>query len=482
MMKNIFYILIAAFSLILHAKCVAQNNIVYGAGISYTNGVPTFVPPSKSARVAIDTVTSKWYEYATPGGWRWSGDRVQDISGCASPAYTPGKGQSSLVINDCTKAQNGHGPELYKYTGSAWLCLNCGGNYTAGDGIDITGTEITNTAPDQVVSITGAGINAVTGTYPNFTVTGTEVDGSTTNELQTLSVAGSNLSISGGNTVTIPTPSSTLDALTDVTITSPANNQILQYNTAGSQWVNATLAVLAAGSNTHVQYNNAGSFAGSSNFTWDNSNSKLSVNGQLYTTRVIGYNTTLTDGAIVYGNAIGHTAAIGITTDGNTRWKYGNGILFIKQGGGEFHLGRYGAASWQCFNTNMQFYTTNDICRMVMSNTNGSFSIGKGTTVADNSAILEVASTTQAFLFPRMTATQRDAIASAANGLFLYNNTANRQNTYANSQWETVISGVQYTPTGSADSAGVVGSFSWDNSYMYFKTATGWKRTALSIF
>ena len=41
---------------------------------------------------------------------------------------------------------------------------------------------ITNSAPDQTVSITGAGINVVTGTYPNFTITGTEVDGSVSNE------------------------------------------------------------------------------------------------------------------------------------------------------------------------------------------------------------------------------------------------------------------------------------------------------------
>lgn len=40
---------------------------------------------------------------------------------------------------------------------------------------------------DQVVSITGAGITNITGTYPSFTVTSTEVDGSTTNEIQTLS-------------------------------------------------------------------------------------------------------------------------------------------------------------------------------------------------------------------------------------------------------------------------------------------------------
>lgn len=167
-MKNIFYILIAAFSLILHAKCVGQNNIVYGAGISYTNGVPTFVPPSKSARVAIDTVTSKWYEYATPGGWRWSGDRVQDISGCAAPAYTPGKAQSRLVLNACTEAQNGHGPELYKYTGSAWLCLNCstggGGVYTGGEGIVVDSPTIRIDTLDRLTFATSPTLPGGVGT------------------------------------------------------------------------------------------------------------------------------------------------------------------------------------------------------------------------------------------------------------------------------------------------------------------------------
>jgi len=60
----------------------------------------------------------------------------------------------------------------------------------AGTGISTSvagGTvTITNTDPDQTVTVTGAGINTVTGTYPNFTVTATEVDGSTTNEVQTI--------------------------------------------------------------------------------------------------------------------------------------------------------------------------------------------------------------------------------------------------------------------------------------------------------
>lgn len=144
MRKAIFIFIISV--LLLHAKCVAQNNTVYGAGISYTNGIPTFVPPSRSARVAIDTVTGKWYEFATPGGWRFAGDRIQRVSGCSAPSYTPTKAQSWMVINNCTEAQNGQGPELYAYDGSAWIFINekstGGGVYTGGEGIVIDSPQI----------------------------------------------------------------------------------------------------------------------------------------------------------------------------------------------------------------------------------------------------------------------------------------------------------------------------------------------------
>lgn len=53
---------------------------------------------------------------------------------------------------------------------------------TAGTGVSVSGGPITtsgtftitNTAPDQIVSLTGAGTTAVTGTYPNFTITSTD--------------------------------------------------------------------------------------------------------------------------------------------------------------------------------------------------------------------------------------------------------------------------------------------------------------------
>src|SRR6266480_5922387 len=52
-------------------------------------------------------------------------------------------------------------------------------------------------------------------------------------------------------------------------------------------------------------------------------------------------------------------------------------------------------------------------------------SVGIGTTTPSGSSLLEVVSTTKGVLIPRMTKTQRDAIASPAQGLLIYqtNNT-----------------------------------------------------------
>ncbi len=46
--------------------------------------------------------------------------------------------------------------------------------YTGGTGIDVTGTTITNTSPDQTVTLTQGGATTITGTYPNFTISSTD--------------------------------------------------------------------------------------------------------------------------------------------------------------------------------------------------------------------------------------------------------------------------------------------------------------------
>lgn len=71
---------------------------------------------------------------------------------------------------------------------------------------------------------------------------------------------------------------------------------------------------------------------------------------------------------------------------------------------------------------------------------NGSVGVGGS---ADTSAQLDIQSTTKGFLPPRMTTVQRDAIASPANGLTIYNTTLNQMQIYstAATAWVAVGAG-----------------------------------------
>jgi hypothetical protein len=62
-------------------------------------------------------------------------------------------------------------------------------------------------------------------------------------------------------------------------------------------------------------------------------------------------------------------------------------------------------------------------------------SIGIGTSLPNASARLQIDSTTQGFLPPRMTTTQRNAIASPATGLMIYNSTDNLVQAYNGTSW-----------------------------------------------
>ena len=66
--------------------------------------------------------------------------------------------------------------------------------------------------------------------------------------------------------------------------------------------------------------------------------------------------------------------------------------------------------------------------------------MGVGTTSVASSALMELNSTTQGFLPPRMTTTQRDAISDVATGLLIYNSSTHKMNYYSNSgQWRDVF-------------------------------------------
>jgi hypothetical protein len=63
-----------------------------------------------------------------------------------------------------------------------------------------------------------------------------------------------------------------------------------------------------------------------------------------------------------------------------------------------------------------------------------------GTTTNEASSILTMESTTQGFLPPRMTTTQKNAIASPATGLVVYDNTLNKLSVFTGLVWETITS------------------------------------------
>ncbi len=81
---------------------------------------------------------------------------------------------------------------------------------SAGTGISVSGSTgsvtVTNTAPDQTVSLTGAGTTTVTGTYPNFTITSNDqyVGTVTSVSALTLGTTGTDLSSTVANSTTTP--------------------------------------------------------------------------------------------------------------------------------------------------------------------------------------------------------------------------------------------------------------------------------------
>ena len=104
------------------------------------------------------------------------------------------------------------------------------------------------------------------------------------------------------------------------------------------------------------------------------------------------------------------------------------------------------------------------ICIFFIANTFAQVGISSTSITPDASSILELRSTTQGFLPPRMTSTQRDAITSPATALLIYNTTTNQLNYYSGSAWQVVTGGgqAQLNGTGFVKASGT--TISYDNS------------------
>ena len=123
----------------------------------------------------------------------------------------------------------------------------------AGTGISTSGTypsfTVTNTAPDQVVSLTGAGTTSISGTYPNFTITSNDqFAGTVTSVSGTGTVNGISLSgtVTSSGSLTLGGTLSNVSLTTQVTGTLPIANGGTGQTTASAAF-NALSPVTSTG-------------------------------------------------------------------------------------------------------------------------------------------------------------------------------------------------------------------------------------------
>ncbi|MBI3520465.1 MAG: hypothetical protein HY062_14095 [Bacteroidetes bacterium] len=214
--------------------------------------------------------------------------------------------------------------------------------YVAGSGISVTGSTITNTAPNQTVNISGQGVS---GSYPNYSITpaasgsitsgnsniivsGTSPDYTITSS-PTLSISADQLSISNGNTITLPgtlvnsgtniivngsSPSYTISAVTP-TLTTTGNASITGIYP--NQTIDVPTQTLSVSGNTLNLSSGGGSvILPSSPTTTINQGTHVIVNGTApdYTISAVTPTLTATGNATITGIYPNQTIDVPVTT------------------------------------------------------------------------------------------------------------------------------------------------------------------------
>ena len=253
-----------------------------------------------------------------------------------------------------------------------------------------------------------------------------------------------------------------------------------------------SVSASAAGSNTQIQFNDSGAFGADSLFNWDNTNKRLGVGETTPTARVHiqGEGATSATTSLLVENSSGDSI-LSLSDDRNVL--INNQISVQHRGFGQWlrvltagvtsNVSLYGygvgnaSHNWQTqsnysgsnfrqFNTGFSFGagalppdTANTLMTIRGTGTTDSTSAilvedSAGTdmlTIKNNgqmlvgdiqsgelSAKLQIDSTTQGFLPPRMTTTQRDAM-EPATGLVIYDSTTNKLQCYDGSSWNNLF-------------------------------------------
>jgi hypothetical protein len=99
--------------------------------------------------------------------------------------------------------------------------------------------------------------------------------------------------------------------------------------------------------------------------------------------------------------------------------------------------------------------------------------VGIGTTTPDSSSILDVQSTNQGVLVPRLTTVQRNGISNPANGLLIFNSTINRFEYNSGATTLPVWSAFAINPVVSTDAGNLISSGTDTGVYMASTTYMG---------
>jgi len=267
---------------------------------------------------ATETVTDTTYTSGT--GLSLSGTI---FSHADTSTQSSSNNSGRTYIQDITLDSFGHVTGLATATETV---VNTNTTYTAGSGLSLNGTTFSNSAPDQTVSLTGSGATSVTGTYPNFTISSTD----TNTDTNTTYTAGDGLSLSGttfSNSAPDKTVSLTGSGSTSVTGTYPNftisstdtnTNTVTKVGTSASNGSTGNV-VLSGGGSTSVSKSGTTITISSTDTNTTYSNATTSASGLMSSTDK-GKLNNIDSNANNYSHPTGdgnkHVPATGTTSSG----------------------------------------------------------------------------------------------------------------------------------------------------------------------